>query len=319
MATSGGKGTFSAEQWRFYGAGPYRGSRSDLVVGEYTPSAATTGITSPAESLTPHIGNFTTGYDGQVVTGLRITGNVRLKHAGVEFHNCLIEGLTAPTTPISYGSVLGYGTYYVAGDARTFTDCTITGVPTVYSQNGFQGGNVEFLRCDIYGMTDGAGFMLGDCSMTACWVHDLPHYETDPWHTDGTHNDAIQVHGGSNYSIVGCRFDVGSKGTSALLIKSVSGGGGAITNLEVDRSWFFQTHDPVADGTAIAINLIDDGTAMTGISFTDNVFDVPTRWRINDGDDDATRVALVSAATRAVATWTGNVDTTGVPVTMGLG
>ena len=319
MARSKGKGTLKGGLWRFYETPPFRGLRGNLVPGDRMPTDKLTGIMTAYSALTVHEGDFTTKSTGQVVENLRITGGIRRRHAGVVFRNCWVEGGTAPTTAVSYASILGYGSYNPPGDPMRFYDCTVRGVPTVYAQNGFQGGNTEFYRCDIAGMTDALGFQGGNCKFIASWVHDLTWWANDPWHSDGSHNDGCQIHGGTEYDFIGSRFDMGYKGTSALLIKVATGGGGQIGNVNIDKCWIFQTHANPANGTGIAINIIDQGNTMSGISVTNNIFSPGPMWKVNGGNSASTRVALISAGTRNITTWTNNRDTNGVLVTAGNG
>ena len=63
--------------------------RDNLVAGSYRPSAATTRNTG---SLTTWTGDFVTTAASQVVQNLDITGRVKIRHDGVTFRNCRIQG-----------------------------------------------------------------------------------------------------------------------------------------------------------------------------------------------------------------------------------
>ena len=317
-----GGGVVPVEQWS-YKDGVFQVSgrtsfepRSALVPGDYMPGPGTTGILTEKGSLTVHDGNLTTTVPGQVIENLWIKGKLTRKHAGVVVRNCYIDGSTASESQTSYASVTAYDA--TGGEPMRMYDCTIRGdVPFVWSGNGFQGADAELHRCDVAGGTDGLNFQNGNVKAISTWVHDLAWYAEDFTHVDGTHNDGLQIHGGRDYQVLGCRFDIGYKGTSAILSTTQSGVGGTIGDVEISKSWFFSTWPSQANACAIALNIIDDGTGQTGWSVTDCVFSAPGTWRING--PGSTRVGLCSAGTKALLTWTGNVDTNGVPVTLGTG
>lgn len=302
-----------AEIWLYGVDGKWRSNladayslRDNLVYGTYRPDANTTGIVGSVDALTVHSGNLTTTTAGQVIENLRITGKLTIKHANVTVRNCLLEGLTAGATSPSYSSITAYD---ALSPGTNVYDCTIRGeVDSVYSANGMQGRDINLYRCDISGLVDGVGAQRSNVGVYGCWIHDLRWFSWSPYHSDGTHNDGIQLHGGgSNFTFRGNSIEVGYKGTSCIIVTQDLG---ACSNVTIDKNWFISTWPTRSEACATAVNISQTGAStapMTGVSITDNRFSALTTWRVN-------HAALIDRGTYDIATITGNVyDGTSTP------
>ena len=139
------------------------------------PSAATTGV--PAGTTLRDSGGLTLRTDNQVITGLNITGcvtvharNVRITKSKI---NCGSPAYAIRTMPSVVNLVV--------------EDVEINGL----GRNGVAicCGNYTLRRVNMYGMTDGP--RLGtNTTVVDSYIHDLARLP-------GTHNDALQITGGS--------------------------------------------------------------------------------------------------------------------------
>jgi hypothetical protein len=294
-----------AELWTLESDGNWRteyGSaysvRDNLVYGTYRPDASTTGITSDVGDLTVYAGNLYTTSANQVIENMWVQGKIVVHHENVTVRNCLIDGATAGPSSPSYASITCYDNFATSSN---FYDCTITGsITTVYSSNGVQGRDMNLYRCDISGTVDGIGAQYENVGIYGCWIHDLPWYSWDPGHSDGSHNDGIQVHGGSNFTIRGNSIEVGYKGTSGIIVTQDVG---ATSNVTIDQNWIMSVYPTTASATSTGINVSQTGAstaAMTGVVITDNIFSALSTWRVN-------HAGLIDRGTYDIATITGNV------------
>lgn len=281
--------------WDVDGAPPVF-PRDTLIYGTYKPGPTTTGYRG---TLT-YVGDFTTTSHDQVVENLYISGRLLIKHHGVTVRNCYISGGTASAAIENYASI----TAYSAQDPGTnIYDCTIRGdVATKYSAVGVQGRDMNLYRCNISGSIDGIGAQYANVGIYGCWVHDLA------WYVDGwfggtpTHNDALQVHGGDNFTVIGNLFENGYKGTSAMLITQDVA---ATSNVIIDSNWFRSTWVETpgnlrADATATGLNISQTGSttaAMVNVQVTNNKFSALETWRVNHASliDSGTYDLMVAA------------------------
>ena len=297
-----------AELWTFGSDGFWRSEyslpyslRENLVYGTYRPDATTTGILSDRSGLTVINGNYTTVQASELIENKWIKGKVTIKHPGVRIKNCLITGDTAGPSSPSYSAITAY-------DRQTspcvVTDCTIeASVTTVYSGNGVHGKDMELYRCNISGWVDGIGQFDRNCVAKGNWIHDLPRYAWSPNHGDGSHNDGIQVHGGSTFTIVGNSIETGQLGTSAVIVTQDVAATSAVL---IDRNWFISVWPTQADATGTGLNITNTGSggggaAMSDITITDNEFSAFGLWKSN-------HAGLIDATTFDIATITGNVN-----------
>ena len=93
--------------------------------------------------------------------------------------------------------------------------------PATYNiyTNSAQGHDMHFYRCYIERTVDGFS-PYANCELDCCYIADLAWFNNDaPVHTDGTHNDGAQHHGGAFLHIHGCAihgYKFNALGTPAL-------------------------------------------------------------------------------------------------------
>lgn len=312
-----------AEKWLLSAAGKWECSgresftnRDSLVYGNYRPSELNTGVLNLA-TLDTHTGDFVTTGHGQLVENLDITGRIKIRHNGTTFKNCRAQG-GLPNGEAGFGTVEAF-------QARTsptrFYDCTFISNPatnpavaslqTRNAATGIQGQDFELYRCDISGGVDGVGAQIRNVTIKGCKIHGLVWYPDAHSGNTPSHNDGIQVHGGTTFTIVGNSIEVGQEGlakkhTSAIIVTQDSA---ATSNVVIDKNWLYSL---ATQGCAVGINITQTGTygpgAYTGtVQITNNRFSALTTWESN-------HAALIDRNTYDIATISGNVyDETGLP------
>lgn len=299
--------TFSSEgMWRTDGANPVA-PRDLLVYGNYIPGPKTTG----SSGVLTQVGDVTSTAPNQIIENLDIYGWVRIRHNNVTLRNCTIRGRvsTAPDFQIKVYTG-GFGSTPLDPPAR-IVDCTIFSPPGVgpyESGNAGQGITVIWERCNIYKCTDGLGLMRNTNYVFGCWIHDLNWYADDPAHTDGSHSDGIQLHGGGgdNY-ILGNLIEMGYKGTSCVIMTQTSLGpftGIGYGSARIEKNWFRSVYPTQADACATAVNISehqnDPKVAMPEFYLINNKFSPLNTWRVNHH-------ALISHRTYDEATSLGRI------------
>jgi hypothetical protein len=158
------------------------------------PNASNTGV--PAGTRLTNSGPLTVTQDGAVISGLNISGCVRVNATNVTIKNSKIT-CTQPVSAI----VLNDG-----DTGLTVMDSEIDGAKkastAVYGANG-----VTLLRLDIHNIQDGPR-VYDNFTMKGSWVHDL--YQP----SSGYHVDGIQSLGAQNVVISGNSFEVYNASTA---------------------------------------------------------------------------------------------------------
>lgn len=190
-------------------AGESSGRSASATPGRIKPGPATTGVPS-GTTLKRHDGDLVITEDGTVLDGLDIHGFVSIRAKNVTIRNSVVRG----SGPGSYSTGL-----VSCLDARcvgaVIEDTTI--VPRTPSPwlTGILGHDYTARRVDVHHVVDGFGIFDTndprgpvDVVIESSWCHDLSYFAKDPQQSDGpSHNDCIQIQGGSNIRIVGNRLD----------------------------------------------------------------------------------------------------------------
>ncbi len=227
-------------------------SRSDLVIGEYKPDALTTGVL-PGTVLTDYnassVDSFTISQAGTIIQNKRIYGDIHINAANVVIRNCeLVGGNHTPSGASGVVDCNGSGVYNAL-----IEDCDI--VPRKISRNrdGIVGHEYTARRNHVRNTIDGFGVfnkagvsVSANVSLEGNYVHDLAYFYPDwrngvsgsTWHSDGSHNDCVQIQGGANIHVIG----------NNLTATSIAGPG---TGANPDKPWLIGTGN--ANGAAIII------------------------------------------------------------------
>lgn len=161
--------------------------------------------------------------------------------------------------------------------------------------------NAKVLRLNIHGGVDGIK-LFSNSTVSASWIHGLTYFAHDPGQPDGhTHNDTIQVLGGTNFHITGNWLDSGTNDNSAIQVTQDIG---AISSLFISGNWAdggscsfkFSGHSPQGQVPLYGVTVVNNRFGHTSQRYAGNC-------------------AIVDDLTTHLAQATGNVwDTSGTPV-----
>ena len=209
--------------------------RADLVPGTYKPSDSTTGHMG---SNLPKMGTTSTTVTvldeaGKVYENLEIYGDLRVEAADIVIRNCYLRG--GAHIPNGASAVID------CNSAACFNllveDCTIDPHGSSRNRDGIVGHEYTARRVRVKNTIDGFGaFQLikvqqitgssdANVVIEGCYVSNLMYYYPDwkngtsgaTWHTDGSHNDCLQIQGGGNIRVTGNYFEMsGQKGAGSL-------------------------------------------------------------------------------------------------------
>jgi len=190
--------------------------RSGLVMGVDKPDATNTGVL-PGISRATVNGNVTLGAGG-LLKDKNVHGRVITTGANWRIENCLIDG--GASTP---GQLVEC---QVAATSGIIIDSEICSTPANmhWNWNGPTGHNFQVIRCNIHHVTDGVGVFKTSANgggsgvtynsgvtVTQSWIHDLAWWSAATGgivHSDTTtHNDGIQIQGGTSTVITGNTID----------------------------------------------------------------------------------------------------------------
>ncbi len=211
------------------------------------PGAGNTGVPA-GRSLTVRNGDLTITTPGTVIDGLDIRGFVVIKAANVTIRNSVVRG----SGPGSYNT--GLITCYAGCSNALIEDVTLVpSYPSVWL-NGVFGHDFTARRVNTYNVVDGFNVHNVDNGGGAVnvviensWCHDLSWFASDPNHSNGpTHNDCIQLQGGSNVRITGNslqafmstsagnqNYPSRSQGSGLMVTPNVA----PVTGVTVSRNW----------------------------------------------------------------------------------
>jgi hypothetical protein len=258
------------------------------------PSAANTGV-PVGTSLTVHNGDLTVTTPGAVIDGLDIRGFVSVRAPNVTIKRSIIRGGAAGT--------VGRGVLAITHSSATnflVEDVTIVPTnPTPYLNgiNVNQAGTVR--RADISGTVDGIMIYGSGVRIEGSHLHDFRHYTNDPnWGGGGSHDDAIQVQGGTGIQIIGNTLK-GAYNAGVMITQDA-----AVTkDLSINGNWI--------DGGGCSINYGSNGAYKTGMQANDNRFGRAQR---------NANCAIIHNALKSDLAPTGNVwDDNGAPATIKRG
>ena len=253
------------------------------------PGPSNTGVPAGTK-LTVITGDVTVSTNGTVIDGKDIKGALIIDASNVTVRRSLIEGHALEDSVF-----VRSGTNIVFQDDEVSVVSPHTGVDSM----GLRNSTVQ--RLNIHGGVDGIK-LFGNATVTASWIHDLTWFAHDPGQGGGpSHNDTIQILGGSNMNVTGNFLQAVSKDNSAIQVTQNSG---KISALTISGNW--------ADGGGCTFNISSHNNAgtlipMGGIALTNNRF---------GGHTSKLNCAIV-VDLKTTFTHKGNVrDDTGTPVTI---
>lgn len=238
--------------------------RDSLVLGTYKPDASTTGIlagTVLSDYNAPTVDTLTITTNGTVIENKRIYGDIRIQATGVRIRNCLLLG--GNNTPATQSGVVDCNA--ASCFDALIEDCEIAPRKVSLNRDGIVGHEYTARRCHIRNTIDGLGAFNkpggsseANVAIEGCYVHDLAYFYPDysngvsgaTLHTDGSHNDALQIQGGANIHVIGNNF----------MATSIAGPG---TQANPAKPWLIG--QGMANGAAIIIQKQSTTAALSNV------------------------------------------------------
>lgn len=267
--------------------------RQSLTIGTYKPDASTCGLLNdPARPLTVFSGDYTASTAGASIKDLQINGRLIINADNVTVDNCWVRGPQTAWSGSDTGCVL------VTSPTRNavLRDCLIDPAVPAPRLDGIRYCGYTAIRCRIRNTTDGFGVFntsggAMNVSILGSWVENMAKFYPDEGvHTNGTHNDAIQLQGGSTATITGNRLesvlsttagntsglDVTSSGTAKSppctvgnSVIQLNSNTGPLTDVTIDSNYMY--------GGIMGINGLNTSfntpSNLTGLVVTNNRFD----------------------------------------------
>ena len=219
------------------------------------PGDSNTGVIDRA-SLKRYTGPLTITKDSTVIDGYAVYGDLRIQARNVIIRNSYLHcGSEIPK---------GNSGCIDANSAEVYNlvienNLIVPDAPSYY-RDGIVGHEFTAIGNNISRTNDGIGIFnrpggspAANVTVEGNYIHDLTHWNNDPAHADGTHNDAIQVQGGQNIfirrnNLVGSvvagdglgRF--GRHGGAALLVNQNTV---AVNNLIIENNWLDDAQNSV--------------------------------------------------------------------------
>lgn len=251
------------------------------------PGASTTGVPD-GTALTRHDGDLVITTPGARYDALDVRGFVVVRAPDVTITRSLVRG----------GRQTGNRGLVTVDDSRargfTIEDSTLRpDHPSVW-YDGIKGSGFTARRVDVSGTVDNIKVYGDDVLVEGSWLHDSSWFASDPNQGGGpTHNDGVQVLGGSRITIRGNTVD------------GATNGGLQVT----------QDHSPVR-GMSVTGNWVDDGTCSVKIHHKGQGAGPEVAVQDNRfGTRQTLRGCAVLATLRTDLEASGNVwDETGLPV-----
>jgi hypothetical protein len=274
-----------------------------VVTGQATGAAGSTGSSSvstpsvagasntgvPAgTTLTKRYGDVKITRPGTVIDGLDVHGVIWVEAADVTIRNTIVRGrpIQANTGLINAGGA--------AVKNLLIEDVELAPRVRSVHWSGIYGGNFTMRRADIHDVVDAVHLYRNDVKVYDSWLHDLSHFDYDPWHKGPSKEDDVEIVRGERIDI---RGNTMSGANNAVLM--VTQGMGRVRDLTFS--------DNVISGGACSVNITQRGGApIQGIAVTGNTFGA-SRYNCN---------VIVDAGTRPLMDISGNRRTDGRRLTV---
>jgi hypothetical protein len=168
--------------------------------------------------------------DGTVIDGWDIHGTVILHAKNVVIKNSIIRGNSTTA-----GECIVNASASDQAGLQVINSEIVPDYPSVNVGDGICGHDYTISGSNIHDVVDGAGVFGSNVTITNNWIHNLPYYPVAPDHSNGSHNDGIQVEGGDNIHIVGNYISGGDINDNSAIM--VSQPVSPVTNLVIVKNF----------------------------------------------------------------------------------
>jgi hypothetical protein len=202
------------------------------------PGSGNTGV-PVGTAMKKYTGELVITTPGTVISGYDVYGYITVKAPNVTITKTRVRG-GKPTTDrdlIRANDVNAYNLKVI--------DSTIQpDYPSAKQAIGIRLGasNQLVQRVNVNSTVDGIRITGKGARVESSWLHDFKHYSYDPYYKDGTHDDAIQLEGGTGIRILNNSFS-GAYNAGVMVAQDRA----AISDLQINNNW--------ANGGGCTINI----------------------------------------------------------------
>lgn len=221
------------------------------------PGSSNTGVPS-GTVLQVHQGDLTITQPGTVVDALDIRGVVRIQADNVTLKRSIVRG--GPASAASQALVAAWW------NAKNFViqDSTLAATNPTINLDGLSGSGITARRLNISRVVDTVKVIGSNVSVSDSWLHGNLHSDNDLNQSDGkTHDDNVQIEGGSNIRITGNTME-GSYNAAVMVTQNVS----KTSDFILESNWL--------QGGACTVNVTERsrGGSIYGMAVRNNRFGV---------------------------------------------
>jgi hypothetical protein len=216
------------------------------------PDATNTGVPR-GTTLTRYDGDLEVTKANTVIDGLEVHGVIKVRAPGVVIKNTKVVGPSTSGRPLVSN--------YPYGHSFTITDSELWSKTASPYANGILGSNFTAVRVNVHDVIDTVHITGGNVTVRDSYLHDTLHYKNDPVQKNGpSHDDVIQVQGGSNIVIEGNTLS-GSTNTVIMVTQDQS----RLSGLTI--------RDNYIDGGNCSVNMNEKGKGpLKNVLVQDNLF-----------------------------------------------
>jgi hypothetical protein len=220
-----------------------------------SPASSTPGGSGvPAgTALQVHNGDLTVTKANSVVNAMDIRGRIMIAANNVTIKNSIVRGrpVNGNTALISSNSP---SFHFTVANSELFPSN-----PSAFI-NGIVGSNFTATQVNIHGVVDAIDITGDNVVIESSWLHGNLHYSNDPNHSDGSHDDSIQIQRGANIRITG--NTISGAHNAALMITQDTG---HVSNVQLSNNFI--------DGGSCSINVAQKSYGpIGGLSIVNNGF-----------------------------------------------
>jgi len=220
------------------------------------PGADNTGVPK-GTALRVHNGDLTITQPGQVVDGLDVRGLVFVRAENVTIKNSVIRGRVTPGNAALLSNT---------STGLRVIDTEMYSADPSWKIKGFVGSNAIFTRVNAHDVTDQIHITGSNVQVHASWLHSNLHYANDPNNGGPTHDDNIQIQGGTNMQFSGNRME-GATNAAVQVTQDT----GVVGNVTLSGNYL--------NNGSCTVNVNEKSRgAVQGMSIIDNTFGRDTRY-----------------------------------------
>ncbi len=211
---------------------------------------------------------------GQVIDGVDVRGRIFVRADNVTIRNSIVRGADGGTSGGIIDAMQGRPGLKVIGTQIIATRAN----PSV---NGIMGSNFELHNVEIANVIDAVHIAGSNVLIADSRLHRHAHFGpgVDPHHRDGSHDDSVQIVGGTNITITRSILE-GSYNAAVMMAPDRS----PIANVSITNNRI--------NGGGCSINISEKGKgSIPGITIAGNTFGTDTRH---------SRCAIVSPITTRI-------------------